>query len=112
MIEVEPVHLGAQEVVVHLSCHGPCCRVDRRKLLPVFREGVVLRRHRRLPVVGHAVDDPRLLERAPIGEEGDQVVVARALRRHRRRTCACTGREHERNRTSHGASHDLFSLKT
>ena len=40
----------------------------------------LLRRHRRGRVVGHAVHAPRLLERAPLGEERGEVLVWRGAR--------------------------------
>ena len=81
MVEVEAVHLGAHDVVVHLRGRRPAGRVEGGEAALVGGELAVLRGHRARRVVGHAVHELRLLERAPRGEERDQVVVA--LRRRR-----------------------------
>ena len=73
VVEGEPVHLRAHEVPVDLLGHRPARRVEfpeprlpRGQLAP-------LRIHRGGAVVRHAVDEPRPLECAPLGEEGDEL---------------------------------------
>lgn len=77
MIEVEPVHLGAHDVVVRLLVDWPPAGIDRRQSLLVRGQLAVLRSHRRGPIIGGTVDEPRFLERTPVVEERDEVVIAR-----------------------------------
>jgi hypothetical protein len=81
VIEVEPVHLRAKQVVVDLLGQGPARGIDLREPYPEPVEPAVLRGHRRPAVVRDAVRDRRLLEGAPVGEQRDQVLVAGRLLR-------------------------------
>ena len=75
VVEVQPVHLGAREVPVHLFVHRPVVRRHRVEAGAETGEFAVLTLHRRRGVVRDAVHEGRPLERAPLLEERDQVVV-------------------------------------
>jgi len=77
VIEIEPVHLGPNDVVVHLGVRRPPGGVERCEPLAVGRELAVLRGHGGGRVVGHAVHRFRLLKGTPRCEQRDQVVVTR-----------------------------------
>ena len=75
VVEVQPVHLGARQVPVHLLVHRPVVRRHRVEAGAEVGEFPVLTLHRRRGVVGDAVHEDRPLERAPLLEERGQVVV-------------------------------------
>jgi hypothetical protein len=77
MIEVEPVHLGAHDVIIYLCGRRPTGSIQCSEAPLVRGELAMLRRHRARRVVGHAVDELRLLERAPGGEQAHLVFMAR-----------------------------------
>ena len=80
VVEIEPVHLRAHEVPVDPLGHRPGRRVDLPE--PRLPRGQLapLRVHRGGAVVRHAVDEPRPLECAPLGEEGDELRMLPRLR--------------------------------
>lgn len=83
MVEIEAVHLGADQVKVHLLGDRPGLGVDRAEPRLELRQALPLLLHGRGGVVGDAVGDLRLLECAPLPEKRNQIVVARgALGRH------------------------------
>ena len=90
VIEIEAVHLGAHCVVVRLLRDGPVSRVDRGEPLLVSSKRPLLRRHRRGRVVRDAVDELRLLELAPVGEQRDQISVLHRTSQRRARAGART----------------------
>jgi hypothetical protein len=47
MVELQAVHLGADDLIVHLLWDRPFRRVDRRKARSVAGQVFVLGRHRR-----------------------------------------------------------------
>ena len=75
VIEVEPVHLRADDVPVHLLRDRPARRDRWRPGGAGSRQLALLRGHRRRGVVGHAVHQLRLLERAPVREERHEIRV-------------------------------------
>ena len=83
MIEIEAVHLGLHETPVDLLRDVPAARVDSGQSPLPRGKLAVLCRHRCGRVIGHAVYQPRLLERAPLDEQLDQVVVASGHRHGR-----------------------------
>ena len=112
MIEVEPVHLRADDVVVDLLRNRPGARIDRGQPIHVAGEITTLRRHRRCRVVRHAVHALRLLECSPVSEEREHVLVARAPRgsgrgRRRWRWRRAAADDQERQETKHaGQPHE------
>ena len=80
MIEVQAVHLGADDVVVHLLGDWPCAWIDGGEACLITRESFLLRGHRARGVVGDAVLQRGPLKRAPLGEEREQILVACACR--------------------------------
>ena len=78
MVEVEAVHLRADDVVVHLLRDGPGLRVDRGQAALVAGQLAALRGHGGGPVIRHAVHELRPLERPPFAEQRDEVVVSSA----------------------------------
>ena len=75
MVEVEPVHLGADQVMVDLLGDGPVVDLDRGQPRLVVLEALALPLHRLGRVVGHAAHDLGLLEDAEVLEELQQVGV-------------------------------------
>src|SRR5438874_6461598 len=73
VIEIEAVHLRPDDLVIDLLRHRPFPRVQRSKPRLKIPKLAVLARHRRRRVIGDAVHDPRLLERAPLREERDEI---------------------------------------
>ncbi len=78
MIEIEAIHLRAHDLEIDLPRHGPALDVERCQPALPAGQRAVLRGHRGSGVVGDAVDDLGTLERAPLSEESDQVIVAGA----------------------------------
>ena len=75
VVEVEPVHLGADEVVIDLVGDRPVGDLDCREPALVVLQALPLPLHRVGGVVGHAAVDLGLLEDAELLEELQQVVV-------------------------------------
>ncbi len=69
MVEVEPVHLGADQVMVDLLGDGPVVDFDGGQPRLVVLEPLALPLHRLGGVVGHAAHDLGLLEDAEVLEE-------------------------------------------
>jgi hypothetical protein len=97
VVEIEAVHLGLHQTPVDLLRDVPAARVDSRQ--PPLPRGklAVLCRHGCRRVIGHPVYQRRLLERAPLDEQLDQVVVASGH---------CRGRCREDQHSGRGKSHD------
>src|SRR5262245_39754831 len=80
MIELEAVHLGANDLIVHLLWDWPSRWIDHREARSVTSQVFVLRRHRRRRIVRDTIDNLRTLKRTPIGEQRHEVFVSRAAR--------------------------------
>jgi hypothetical protein len=78
VIEIEPVHLGADDVVVHLLGDRPRRWIDRAQPLDESCQLFLLGGHRRRRVVGNTVDSRGLLKHPPLGEERRQIAIAGA----------------------------------
>ena len=81
VVELQAVHLGANQVPVHLLGHRPAPRIDRLQPAPEVVETRLLRGHGGRRVVRHPVHDPGLLELSPLREQGQEVLVPLARRR-------------------------------
>jgi hypothetical protein len=79
VVELEPVHLGPDDLVVDAPFDGPALRVDRGEAVLEGFDPALLRGHGRGRIVGHAVDDPRLLELAELLPEGEEIFVAPSI---------------------------------
>jgi hypothetical protein len=75
VIEVEAVHLRADDVVVDLLRDRPGRGLDGGEPIPIGAEVLVLGGHRGRPVVRDAVDQDRRLEAAPVREEPEEIGV-------------------------------------
>ena len=111
MVEVEPVHLGADQVVVDLLGDRPLRDVDCLESALVVLQALPLGFHRLGRVVGHAVHDGRFLEDAELLEELQQVVVGTGrgfFGGWRRRGAGDRQREQEseRSEAESGVPHD------
>src|SRR5262249_26382972 len=73
VIELEPVHLGANHVPVHLFIHGPPARVDGVESTTIGGQLALLGSHGGRRVLRHAVHPRRLLERAPVIEQRHEI---------------------------------------
>ena len=69
VVEVQPVHLGTDDVPVDLLRDRPAGPIDRGQTSLEGGERFVLRGHCRSGVVRHSVNDARLLEFAPFLEQ-------------------------------------------
>ena len=76
VIEIEAVHLGSYQMVVHLLRHRPAARVDRDEPLLVPGQLAVLGCHGLRGVVRNAIDKLGLLELSPLLEQRDEIIVA------------------------------------
>ena len=95
VVEVEPGELRAHDLVVDLLRDGPRARIDRGQTLLPGLELLLLRGHRGGAVVRHSVHELRLLERAPVSKEGDEVLVSAG----RRRGMRASSDQHPREQT-------------
>ena len=75
VIEVEAVHLRADDVVVDLLRDRPGRGLDGGEPIPIGAELAVLGGHRGRPVIRDAVDQDRRLEAAPVREEPEKIGV-------------------------------------
>src|SRR5262245_26140061 len=76
MIELQPVHLGPDELPIDALWNRPALRIDGGQALLKLCEGAALFLHRRGAVVWNPVRHLRLLDVAPLAEQGDEVLVA------------------------------------
>src|SRR5262249_40893442 len=75
VIEVEPVHLRADDVVVDLLRDRPARRIHGSEPSAVRGKLALLTGHRGRPVVRNAIDEDRWLEPAPVLEELEEIVI-------------------------------------
>ncbi len=69
MVEIQPVHLCAQDMEIDLLCDGPRARIESGETSPIAGKLGLLRGHRGGRVVGNSVDQLGFLEGAPFGKE-------------------------------------------
>ena len=79
MVEVEPVHLGADDVVVDLLANRPAPDVHRGEAFLETPEPLVPRPHRGRAVVGDSVAFGRHDELAEFLEQTEEFLVSRRL---------------------------------
>ena len=84
VIEVESVHLGADQVPVDPFRHGPILRGSAAQPRLPLREFLLLPRHGRRRVVRHAIHEPGALECPPFVEQIHEVGVGVRTRRRNR----------------------------
>jgi hypothetical protein len=80
MVEIQSVHLGPQDLPVHVLVHGPAVGLDCGEAPLIRGKLALLGGHRGCRVIGHAVHELRMLEGAPVREQRDEIGVRGALR--------------------------------
>ena len=78
--EIEAVHFGFDDAIVVLLLGRPAAGFDGFEARAKSGEAFRFLRHRGGAVIGPAMDDRGMIEGAPIGEQGRQLLVGRSRR--------------------------------
>ena len=83
MVEIEAIHLGAHQVVVHLLINGPISDVHGRQALAHPIELITLPRHRWDSVIGQPSIGCRCLDTTKLKKQFEQVAIVGCTHRPR-----------------------------
>ena len=101
VIEVEPIHLGANEVPVDLPGNRPILVVQRVEARPHRRQHGVLECHGAFRIIRNSIHEGWGLELAPLAEELHEILVL-AVKLRPRRIPGRTGRQYGKEESGQG----------